>query len=312
MTVTWITPVNITPGTAGSWVDVGVSSYVAVGCTGVIFELRDSSAGNFGCRKNGSTDARLVAGSNSAHCMVSVGVDSNRIFEANIYSTSNISMYLMGYYNDDAVFLTNGVDKTPASASAWTDMDISSDTGSDTAIGAIFEHYSSSGSVLFSGIRMNGSTDDRRKRKSHLWSIIGVDANEICEGHVSNTGLNLFLVGYVTKESSFNANGIDRSLASLNVWTSLAALPAGATGGMYESVEADSGSQDWGLRFPGAAAIVDDLFHDHVFAWVQCDANRLVEGRVTSTTVDFFELGYTQAAAAAVATPRLALLGCGV
>jgi len=151
-------PQDVSPSTAGSWVDVDVSAYIPSGATGVILQWSNPTATDYvyGVRNNGSSDDPTidqVAKGNSQGWFM-IGVDSNRIFEVYVENTG-IKTYLLGYTMGGVTFFTNWIDKTPTTDGTWQDVDISSDTGGDTAIGAIFYVLSQSGNGLSYGLRKN-------------------------------------------------------------------------------------------------------------------------------------------------------------
>ncbi len=89
------------------------------------------------------------------------GLDANRVFEVYTGSTS-VRTYLLGYTMEGVTFFTNRVQKTIGFLNSWRDVDISADTGADTAVGAIFTVINTSNSNLHQfGLRKKGSTDDR-------------------------------------------------------------------------------------------------------------------------------------------------------
>jgi len=138
----FIDPVEITPGSAGAWIDIDVSSYVPAGATGVVLHFVNTHASNYyyiGQRKNGSTDNRYGQLFSDCHTWSAIGIDANRVLEAYVGNTTSIDIYIVGYYTSDAVFNTNAVDKSLSNTGAWYDIDISGDTGADTATGAILE-----------------------------------------------------------------------------------------------------------------------------------------------------------------------------
>ena len=138
MAVTWLTPTEFTVGAASAWTDVDVSASVPSGATGVILHIVNNSASTraVGWRKNGSTDNRTKNINNDSHMWVAVGVDGSRIFEAYSGNTTDIDIYLVGYFDSMAVFNTNAVDKSfDSPTNTWTDVNIASDTGADTGSG---------------------------------------------------------------------------------------------------------------------------------------------------------------------------------
>lgn len=310
MAITWLTPTDITPATAGSWQDADVSGSVPAGATGVILHIDATSIGygdwTTGWRKNGSTDSREGNVYTDQHFWAGCGVDSNRVLE--LYVTADngnkwAKVWLVGYFTDDAVFFTNAVDKSLGATGSWIDIDISSDTGGDTAIGAILEIPAPGGNHDW-GVRKNGSSDNRAKGYycRHTAAIIGVDGSEIFEGQISNTDVDFFLVGYITEESTFLTNATDLSLGATGSWIDLSALPAGATGGFIEAICNDA-QHSYGLRENGSAENFVGEMLAHQFGMVEADGSRLIEGQISNTAVDFFLVGYSETAVGALSIP---------
>lgn len=305
MAVGWITPVDITPGVASSWEDVDVSGSVPAGASGVILHVVNAGGTNYsvGWRANASTDGRTNAVLDSTHLWVGIGVDGNRVLELYVGSTTDIVVWLVGYFTSaDAVFFTNGVDKSLVSTGSWLDVDISGDTGGDTALGAVLEIVEPF-NVKTYGVRRKGSTDDRVGVFSyHSAAVIGVDANEVFEGQVDNTFTDFYLVGYITADAVFITNATDLSLGSTGSWIDLAALPPGATGGLFD-VYSTSQHTVYGLRENGTAENIVEKAENHQWGMVECGVLRLVEGYINATNLGFFLVGYTTGAVAGLVIP---------
>lgn len=309
----FLTPVEVTPGTADAWIDVdGAAFGVPAGATGVILHYVNTSSSGaraVGWRNNGSTDARIQTIALSSHCWAAVGVDASRIFEAYIDTTTDIQVYLVGYFTTDVVFFTNGVDKSLTGLSAWTDVDISGDTGGDTAIGAIVEAVCGT-TARAHGFRKNGSTDNRinisGNHDAGVW-IIGVDGSEIYERYIVNTNQDDFLLGYIKSNSTFLTNATDLSQTNTAVYEDLPALPSGALGG-YIEVDA-SAAVAFALRKNGSS---EDIYRNsvrHTFAIVEADGSQLVEGKIAATTTDFWLVGYPTAVPEAGGQPLIKRIG---
>lgn len=290
----FIMPVEITPGSASAWIDADVSAYVPSGAMGVILHLVNNTiAKGVGFRKNGSTDNRTQSLGATSHFWSAVGVDANRILELYAEDITNIDVYLVGYYTNDAVFFTNAVNKSLTTTGAWTDINISSDTGADTAIGAIFEVKDSGSSSDYYGLRKNGSTDDRRAKAAngHSAAVVGVDGSEICEGYIANVTVDFYLVGYIVSGSTFYTNATDVSLATTAAWTNLMSLPSGAIGAYIEVYPSD---YYYGLRKDGSA---EDIYFYGRHPWGVVEASSLIiEGKIANVAVDFWLVGYPTAA----------------
>lgn len=304
--VGWITSVDITPTTAAAWVDADVSAYIPTGATGVILHINNTTAAyNIGFRKNGSTDNRINSIRADEHFWAAIGVDSNRILELYLGSTTYTTVYLVGYFTDEAVFFTNAVDKSLTVTSTWTDIDISADTGTDTAIGAIFEVVHIANGYRWYDFRKNSSTDNfsggSNDVKSHNGVIVGVDANEICEAIIESTDVDFFLVGYVTKDMVFNTNATDMSLSTTGAWTDLTALPSGATGAFFN---VPIGADAFGLRQNGSTENIVNTY-PHAWAMVAADSNGLIEGYSTWGLVKFYMVGYTTSGSSGNSAPTV-------
>lgn len=302
MAITWLTPSDLGITTTGSWTDVDVSASVPAGATGVILHIVNNSSSDAasGFRKNGSTDDRYSNVYAGGHFWAAIGVDSSRIFEAYIGST-DIDFYLVGYFSSDAVFFTNATDKSLSSTSTWTDIDISSDTGTDTALAAIWEVRNGGASNGNYGFRKNGSTDTLTRAimsasNAHCAAIIGVDESEICEGYAGNTNIDFFLVGYIIANVTMNTNATNLSLSTTGAWTDLSALSSGATGGFINVNPTGTGTYYYGFRKNGSSEDIYKGLKNHYFAMVECDTSQLIEGKIGNTDIDFYLVGYATAA----------------
>ncbi len=293
MAITFITPVDVTPGTTGVWTDIDCSSYIPVNATGVIIHHANiNNNANYdwiGWRKNGSTDNR--SRNIDGHMWYSIGV-SAQIFE--IISSSNVKTWLIGYYTDESVFFTNAIDKSVGATGAWTDINISGDTGADTAIAAHFDIIAGDWSYAI-GLRKNGSTDNRHERYNrHIGATIGVDASEICEAYVNNTAQTIHLVGYSKSGFSMDTNGTNVSPASTGIWTDLTALPANSIAGVYE-IHGGNFGNDYGLRKNGTSENItansSSWDNDKRFPIVACDTSQIVEGYIGHSSFQIWKIG---------------------
>lgn len=294
MAITWIDPVEITPETSGSWQDVDLSAYIPTSATGVMLHFANSSTGSgysVGFRKNGSTDDRADNLYTNSHMCCAIGVDSQQIVEIRVFSTTAIESYLVGYFEDESVFFTNATEKAPSSTNTWLDCDISGQTSDDTAIAAIWEIIQLSG-LYNCGLRKNGSTDNRTQcaHRDHSGAIIGVDENEVCELYRSSTNVKFYLVGYIKSGAVFLTNATDLSLSTTGTWLDLSALPSGAYGGFIEVHS--SGTYRYGLRKNGSSEEIYRRVYRHLWFFVECDEDQIIEGKIENTGADFYLVGY--------------------
>lgn len=300
MAVTRVNPIDATPGTTGAFVDVDLDTYIAslpADVSGVILKIDNTStttAYAIGLRPNGSTDNRTDSIRRDGLIEAIIGVDADNIFECYIGNTA-VKVWIIGYTQDaDFVGITNGVNKS-VSSGAWTDVDISTDTGANTAIAAVMEWTAN----VEYGQRNNGSTDNRViAPNAHGWWTSGVDASEILEVYRTSGGNNPWLVGYFKAGVTMNVNAIDRSLGTTSAWTDIT-LAAGA-GGIIEVTVSGVSDVKYGTRKNGAT---DDITgypggELHTWSYPEADSSRVIEGWIDNVGIDFWELGTFDSAAA--------------
>jgi hypothetical protein len=288
---------DIAPATGG-WTDVDVSSSVPSGATGVIVRIVNTGIANggtryMGLRNNGSTDATRDYIRAASTTYAYIGIDSSRIFEA-WKGNDDIEMYLHGYFESPAEFFTNAIDKSIGSTTTWTDVDISSDTGGDTAIGAILLHECNFATASKTGgYRKNGSTDTNIAEISSYYNlfgfIVGVDGSEIFEGYISTLDIDTYLVGYITDDATFQTNSIDVEPSTTGSYQDMTALTATIPlGGIY--FVGNSGAIDgYGIRKKGETYD----FYDDILGSItsDCDMNGVCQARIESTGGFLQELG---------------------
>jgi hypothetical protein len=221
--------IDITP-TWGSYQTVDLSAHFGsdAGSVAGVYLLAHAAGGGadtFAIGKTGQTGSRLGYRVESSSGMAKAwcGCDSNDCIDINI-TVSTTKVYLIGYYlTSEAVFLDTYVEKTIASASAWTDINISTDTGANTAIAAILQIYDAASRTQV-GVRKNGSSTGANlygqiyAAGGHC-RIVAVDGSEILEGwtnSATSTTTKYRLIGYLTA----NFTDLDAVLkgASSTVW----------------------------------------------------------------------------------------------
>ena len=294
MAVTWkSSPVDISIGATGAWTDVDLAAQIPSGATGVILQIVNTTGNgrNVGWRKNGSGDDRYTNVHKNSVFWVAIGVDADRKFEMKI-ANLNVDCYLHGSFDDDAVFFTNATFKSVGTGT-FVDVDISGDTGGDTAIAAIVEI---NGAGANSGLRENGSTDDRTNNIQHSGGLVGVDGSEIFEVKQSNN--QTYLTGYVTKEMTWVTNAVDVSLGSTGSWINLSALPAGATGGVV-SIHHSGSVSSGGLRVDGDSQDIADRNNVSITYGMVKALSLIIEGKIGNTSVNMYRHGHFEEAAAA-------------
>jgi hypothetical protein len=232
---------DVTPSSTG-WQDVDVSSWVPASATGVILQAVNTGGSpvDFLVRKKVASSPDAYVNEEieaNAHAWPMVGVDSNRVFQAYTEDSTSVQIYLIGYTGSGVTFFDNRLDVTPASTGSWLDVDISSATGSDTAIAAIVGVFGLDGGASTSfGMRKNGVAvpDDRYATVDgdhQTWGIVGVDGSEVFENRTQNiTSQKSYVYGYATSGIVMFDNAVDHSTA---------------TAGSYQDVDITSNLQGW-------------------------------------------------------------------
>ncbi len=289
-----ITPVDISPGSSGSWVDVNVSAYVPSGTTGAILHIVNTGGAfddfAIGLRKNGSTDDRTNWILHASHFWAMIGVDGSRIFEAYEQDHTKQKIYLVGYTKAGVTFKTNADDISLTEVGSYQGIDCS--TEAPDAVAIIVEVHAN---ILLFSLRKNGSTDERYGDcNKHSWALPGCDDSQIIEGKIESTGCDFFLVGYVTFGAGFRTNGADKSLTTINQWLDIDCSSEAPDAVMlFFECFLHLGAENFGMRKNGSA---EDIFYwcDQLpWAFVECDDAQKVEGKIEDTDVDFFLIGYT-------------------
>ncbi|OGO67960.1 MAG: hypothetical protein A2Z37_01800 [Chloroflexi bacterium RBG_19FT_COMBO_62_14] len=300
------TPVDVSPGTALAWVDVDVSAYLPSGATGVILQMQNPALVTqyqYGVRKNGSTDTWMVGTKNTARGAATLffmtGVDANRIFE--VYTQDvTVKTYLLGYTMAGVTFYTNAIDKSLTTTATYQPVNISADTGGDTAIGAIFTINETGVGAAAYALRKNGSINDfytQIRGSEATVQLVGVDAGEVAQMKIANLSLDLYLTGYVTSGAVFFTNAVDKSTATLGsyVGVDITADLQGAddaNGAFLEVVTSTSG--DFAVRRSGATY---DYYGEtrHIGAITAIDASDIFEQKIELASHDLYLTGYTLA-----------------
>jgi len=294
---------EVSHSTDDAWTDVDVTAYVDAGNTaGVVLEIVNPTGTEYvwGVRKNGSTDDITGVIEDNGHTWAVVGVDSNDIFELYLNDASQVDVYLVAcVHNDEGSFLTDASDVTPVTAEAWTDVDISTITGAETATFAFLVIYNYP-SNNFVGVRKNGSTDDRHASNQLEGDLrgymIGVDNAEKFEAWVEDKDqVTVYLFGWLTAGVSTWANGKDYSTGTTGSWVDVdvsSDVPAGNTGAFFHLWGGNS-EYAGGIRQNGTSITNNFDITNQQFCWVELDAARIAEQWVESTSLDLYLLGYT-------------------
>jgi len=300
---------DVTPTTAGSWVDIDVSSFIPAGSTGVILEIVNTGDSNYraSVRKNGATyDITQNRVRQHGHIYALCAVDEDRIFEAYVEDLS-VKLYLVGY-TDSAVFFFDDPTAHDYSLNvngSWQDIDLSGDVPAN-ATGVIIWEVNTGAAGEIGAVRCRGSTDDYSSNgqfinRGHRYSLIAVDSNRFIEGYISDVVVDFYLVGYVTKPVTLFVNGKDVSLTTAGSWETIDAtgetspIADGlivqvinrASGFRQSQVREYGGSQDWHTE-------TDLRRESYCFYYVGCDEEQRFQGWIEDTNQDFYILGFCE------------------
>lgn len=283
---------------SASWQDLDLSGYVSANATGVVLKVfnPNSANANVGTRKNGSTDTRYQILRNyttygTEFCEFYTGLDANKICEV-LSNGEATTWYLMGYCEEENAFFTNAVDKSVSSFTSWVDVDCSTDI-SDPCLGVIIAVDRNTSEDY--GFRKNGSTDNRITERTtgygtNTW-LIGVDANKIFEHYAETTDTNIYLRGYCKTDSVFLTNASDISLSSTGSYQDIS-IASNALGA-YIECNGTLASSAHDLRPNGSSSDLTAGFRGkHFFQITGADTSGVIEGKIASTTLDFFLVGY--------------------
>jgi len=208
-------PSSVTPGSTGSWIDVDVSGSIPSGAAGIACLILNPGATNFvkaGVRKNGGTDEfpySVISIGYSGQIWQYCGLDVNRVFEAKVSST-DITLYVICYFKGVVTFLENGAQSDPATATAWTDKDVTAETtASANGVLLLAKNNTQYTDVAAANVRADGSTDNRITDHAlddgHgtagegpcIGMAIGLTAGQVFEYYVSSiTDLDFYVIAY--------------------------------------------------------------------------------------------------------------------
>lgn len=297
MAANWLSSFYDIPALADTnWHDLDLSAVIPEGATGVIIRMINTSASTASVqfRNNGSTDSHNFSTYASTHYMVYVGVDASRILEYKCANTSfQGSPRVEGYFGSEATFFTNKINMS-CSYGAFADIDVSADVPSGAIAAFCWAYEGNAG--YDTGWRPNGSSDNYIASQMSPWYFIAkLDANRVFEFYAETViGFGgQWLLGYLTEGWTFLDNFSDYSGSGTTTWYDLAALPAGAKGGVFEC---GYGSLPiMGLRLNGSS---DDNYrrvYYHSNLCIECDGSRIIEGKRSGTGYKFYLTGYSTA-----------------
>ena len=295
-----------TGGNLENSTDGGVT-WTSATATDMMFEEWGLGNQSWGVRKNGSADTAIYKSIHpESHTWAAIGLDANRVFEANVTSASLVKIYLIGYVPDGAgAFLDSAVNKSPATGS-WLDVDISADTGADTAkIAFLFVKNTTLGHKDY-GLREKGSTDNRIGDVGNfhlLGAFIPVDSVEKFQAYIAHADIQIYLIGWLKVGYAESwADAKDYSTPTVGSWvtTALADLPSGIKGAFLHIWNTTQDAEQlyrMGLRKDGETYENCYFTICHEFVWCEVDALKELQQKISSAVMDLYLLGYSKALA---------------
>ena len=315
----WLgTPLDVSPGGTGAWVDVDVSATVPAGSTGVILQVVGDAATDYdyGVRMNGSSDDWMIVDNDDnmrngpIQRFYMVGVDAGRIFEV-FQDSATITTYLVGYTGNGVTFFLNAINKSfDAPLNSYQPISIAADTGGDTAIGAIFNINNLFSSGTAYGLRHPSSGLDiynETRAESFHTQVVGVDGSEVAEAKIGNAQLDIYLTGYITSGAVFFTTPLNKSTATLeptyvdvDITGDIGADDA--NGVFLEFNEVGNASRNVAVRMNGETydlGYYNEMRHHGAFTAI--DGSDIFEQKIQWDDMDLYMHGYTLASCGAPA-----------
>ncbi len=293
LAINFITPVNITPGTTGSYQTVNLTSYIPSNAAGVAFHIVSTAsvAQKFGARMTSSSqDIAVNLDSPSCHNWGSVGASAG---SADFYVSGLQTVYLVGWYTSaKCSFLASAVNISPSAAGSWIDMDLSAYAPAGT-VGALLFIKNTGGAGYTFGFRKNGSTDTQTAKASanlETWAAVGVDSNRICEGNIQNTAVQAWLLGWITGGAIFNTNATPATATPTGSYANVT-LPTSANG-VFLDIPYDVVA-NYAVRKKGSSEDIYSNVFAHPSAIVEADTGGVFQIKASSTAANVFYInGY--------------------
>jgi hypothetical protein len=276
--------VDVTPGSAGSWVDVDVSAYIPAGATGVLLKTHNSGVVHRNCnfRKNGSTDAytdNIIHGLEASYNSFEMtGVDGSRIFETNVENITDVQVYLIGYTGAGITFFDNyhSLSELPV---VFEDIDCSAFIPVG-ATGVIVRTDSQD----FKFVRGKGSTDSYPVYDftAHGTEVIKLNSSRVFEAYESEEDIYLYVIGYITDGVTFNLNRSYIGNSGDSIYSAVE-IPPSAGGLFYGQLS--------NIRYAGSIEDVQGFHRNQIFS--ACNQNNDIEA-IASGVVAIYLSAYCE------------------
>lgn len=290
--------IDITPGSYAGWVETDLSSYISEDATIVILRFVNTSTGSgvddVGCRSSDSSTSILGALFDDRQVTLYCKVGTGRKIDLYI-ADSLIVIYLVGYFEGEAVGFTDPTDYLPGSTNVYHDIDVSGQVP-EGATFAILNEISQKVGFKQAYFRANGSSDSRYAYTAvSLGVIIPLDEDRIFEYKTNDIAVTeLFLIGYITTGSG-HINATDKSLSSTGSWLDVDCSddspPANAD---CVFVELKAGNRIGDIRPDGYTTEIFEPIGTFGGIWATGLVNDIFEGKIGTTSLDWWIWGYSE------------------
>lgn len=309
----WVFPDNeidinarITIGTVWVDVDLGTNNDVPAGTKAVIIHMRNTGAASYrgAVRPNGGSINPVGNYSPLTFTYLFVKLDANRIFEAQVRNAA-LDLRVVAYTNDD-IGIDPYVDKTPAVAGSYQDVDVSDAGVPAGAAVALFYLDTPTGLNKKWAIRKDGTTFDSYYYIAGYTQALAfgaLSAARLTEVEAEDIAtIKTWVQGYIPSSQCLMADTpTEKTPGTAGSWQEVdcsAIIPAGAlaaillirSGTTWNSRLAcvrKKGSTD---DFSASSLVVGQRHHHAV---VGLDGSRVFQAYVEhATEVDIFVLGY--------------------
>ncbi len=215
---TWLsTPVDVTPGSTNSWVDIDLSNYTSGGEVFAVFECSPLNYGKgLAVRYNGaSLDKRATYSCN--HFWAVMGLDGSDIVECNTETTDS-TIWLVGFITSGTARTGGGSDLAASlTTGSWADITLP-DSGKEIAL---LQAYGYSLNVAYD-VQANGGTgrDTNLYADSYGdggWPVVAIDGSDLAEVKIETGDIEIYCWGYLEAVSAGSTdvtlNGAAQSLS---------------------------------------------------------------------------------------------------
>ncbi len=266
---TWRTNAqDITPGTAGQWIDINLTAYVASDATGAIVEVVNNHPSNaLSAVVRGKEDTREympVASSQQiggrGHRWQIVKMDSSKLIQGYVEDTVNISLKLIGHtFGTDPSYFEQPPDITPGTTGSWTTVDVSAHVDADAD--GVTLMIDSVGNDSAYAIREVGSSDNDTANvingQGNTLYVVGIDGLDQFDAYLATADIDIYLIAQTKGSLVFYPADVAVSDPSLNSWQGIDAdtysVPWAANGLILRAENEQNKRNDIGFRHGDSA-----------------------------------------------------------